>query len=73
MPERGSVREAAPNMLDPMMMKAEERLREMARILAEGYLRLCLIRGQKSATRTPTAREKHLDSSGDQSDGCAGG
>ena len=63
---------AALPMLDPAMMSAEERLIEIAHILAEGYRRLCRVRGNHSHTGTPAAVEKHLDSSGDQSDGCDG-
>ena len=59
-------------MLDPAMMSAEERLIEIAHILAEGYRRLCRVRGHHSHTGTPTAGEKPLDSLGDRSDGCAG-
>jgi len=76
MPELGSdaagssrMRRVAPNTLDPEMMRAKERLQELARILADGYQRGCLIRGQKRATGS----EKLLDSLGDQSDGCVGG
>ncbi len=63
---------AAPPMLDSEMMSAEERFTEVARILAEGYRRLCRVRRHHSHTGTPTAGEKHLDSLGDQSDGCDG-
>ncbi len=55
------------------MMGAEERFPELARILADGYRRLTLIREQRRLTAALTARDKPLDSSGDQSDGCAGG
>ena len=34
--------------LDPGAMSSEERLSEIAQILAEGYLRLCLIRGRRT-------------------------
>ncbi len=70
----GSFRTAkeAPSMLDPEMMRAEERLTEVARIFAEGYRRLCRVRGNHSHTGTPAAVEKHLDSSGDRSDGYDG-
>ncbi len=33
--------------IDPGTMSSDERLSEIAQILAEGYLRLCLIRGRK--------------------------
>ena len=37
--------------LDPGAMSSDERLSEIAQILAEGYLRLCLIRGRKAEDR----------------------
>jgi len=34
--------------LDPGSMSSDERLSEIAQILAEGYVRLCLIRGRRT-------------------------
>lgn len=61
------------NTLDPALMGEKGRLRELAHILADGYLRLLVNRGQNTATGASRAPEKRLDSSGDQSEGCNGG
>ena len=46
---RGSARvRCRRTRLDPAVMSSDERLSEIAQILAEGYLRFCLIRGRKA-------------------------
>ena len=45
---RGSARvRSRRTRADPSAMSSDDRLSEIAQILAEGYLRLCLIRGRK--------------------------
>ena len=47
-PRKGSARvRGRRTQIDPAANSSDERLSEIAQILAEGYLRLCLIRGRK--------------------------
>ena len=46
-PERSARVRGGKTRFDPAAKSSDKRLSEIAQILAEGYLRLCLIRGRK--------------------------